>query len=118
MSVADHGSCSGIVSEGQQQSNNRRASSGTMQLLDRLGHGLVPVAFASDAGEGTAETRKRRSNKSNGKEQQEGRLSARAGGDKGDALRTGVWWCVPTARDSSQEFLILAKGRGLLCCQL
>lgn len=83
-----------------------------MQLLDRLGHGLVPVAFASDAGEGTAETRKRCSNDSNGKEQQEGRPSARAGGDKAGALRTGVWWC--TARDSNQESPILAEGRGLL----
>lgn len=68
-----------------------------MQLLDRLGHGLVPVAFASDVGEGAAETRKNGSRNSNSKEQQEGRLAARVGGDKGDSLRTGMyvgmWWC-------------------------
>ena len=86
MSVADHGSCSSIVSGGQQ---NRTESSGTTQLLDRLGHGLVPAAFASDVGEGAAAETRRKGSITN-KERHEGRPSPRAGSDRGDSLRTGV----------------------------
>ena len=92
MSVAGTGNCSGILSGGQSSlsggQSRRKESSGTMQLLDRLGHGLVPLVYSSGVGEGP-ETRR-----VGGREQQEG-PSPGTGGGKGGASRAGVWCLEP-----------------------